>query len=137
MEVPVATPRSTRSVLHRTRKPKPVAPLDVSLKGSTVKATQAKNLFGLMLRRAKSRQPVFIEKHNIVQAVLIDHDTYQSLVQKARTPAEVSLDELRREFEVLYTQMQSAKSRRSVDLLLSASAEELNRTAAARAKSRA
>jgi prevent-host-death family protein len=114
-----------------------VAPLDVSLKGSTVKATEAKNLFGLMLRRAKSRHPVFIEKHNRVQAVLIDHDTYLSLVQKARTPAEVSLDELRREFEVLYSQMQSAKSNRSVDSLLSASAEELNRTAAARAKSRA
>jgi len=132
----VATPRSTRT-LHRTRRPRPVAPSDLPLKGSTVKATQAKNLFGLMLRRAQSRQPVFIEKHNRVQAVLIDHDTYQSLVQKARTPAEVSLDELRREFEVLYTQMQSAKSRRSVDSLLSASGQELNRTAAARAKSRA
>ena len=131
----MTSPRSTRTAV-RTRKPKPVAPLNASLKGSTVKATQAKNLFGVILRRAKSRQPVFIEKHNVVQAVLIDHDTYQSLMQKARTPEQVSLDELRCEFEVLFTQMQSAKSRRSVGSLLSASAEKLNQTAAVRAKSR-
>ena len=56
-------------------------------------------------------------------------------MKNSRTPAKVSLDEVSREFEVLYAQMQSAKSRRSVDSLLSASAEELNRTAAARAKS--
>lgn len=55
-------------------------------------------------------------------------------MEKSRTPADASRDELHREFEVLYAQMQSAKSRRSVDSLLSASAEELNRTAAARAK---
>jgi len=102
----------------------------------TVNATQAKNQFGAILRRVRTAAPVFIEKHGAAQAVVLDIGSYRALVHKARDPQQVQLDVLREEFDALYARMQMPESRKAVDLLSSASAQELNRVAARRTKPR-
>lgn len=103
--------------------------------GRTVNATQAKNRFGVILKRIGT-EPVFIQKHESVRAVVIGYDSYRALVEKARTPQEVELDKLRSEFERMYAGMQTEKSRRGVDALLRASADELNTVVAKRTRAR-
>ncbi|MGQ0836212.1 MAG: hypothetical protein ACT4O5_15110 [Gammaproteobacteria bacterium] len=98
-------------------------------------ATQAKNRFGVILKRIGT-EPVFIQKHENVHAVVIGYDSYRALVEKARTPQEVELDKLRSEFERMYAGMQTEKSRRGVDALLRASADELNTVVAKRMRAR-
>lgn len=110
-----------------------------SLKGggyNTVKATQAKNRFGAILKSIRNAEPVFIERHGTAQAVVLDIESYHALVRRAREPHEVRLEALREEFEALYSRMQTARSRKAVDLLSSASADELNQVAAIRARTR-
>lgn len=102
----------------------------------TVNATQAKNQFGAILRRVRTAAPVFIEKHGAAQAVVLDIGSYRALVHEARAPQQVQLDVLREEFDALYARMQRSKSRKAADRLSSASAQELNRVAARRAKPR-
>lgn len=102
----------------------------------SVNATQAKNQFGAILRQVRNAQPVFIEKHGAAQAVVLDIGSYRALVHQAREPHQVQLDALRKEFDALYASMQTPKSRKAVDQLSAASAEELNRVAALRAKAR-
>ncbi len=102
----------------------------------TVKATQAKNRFGAILRAVRNDQPVFIEKHGSPQAVVLGIASYEALVRKARGPHDLQLDALREEFEALYMRMQTAKARKAARLLSSVSAEELNDVAAARARAR-
>jgi prevent-host-death family protein len=100
------------------------------------KATEAKNRFGAIMKLVEEAKPVFIEKHGAAHAVVLDIDSYTALVESARRPEEAKLEALRSEFEELYASMQTAKSRRAVDALLSATPEELNRVARARLKSR-
>jgi len=102
----------------------------------TVKATEAKNRFGVILQRVGKAEPVFIEKHGSQYAVVLDIDSYEDLVHKAREPHEIQLDSLRQEFDALYANMQTAKSRRAARLLSNATAEQLNEIAASRAKAR-
>lgn len=102
----------------------------------TVNATQAKNQFGAILKQVRNAQPVFIEKHGAAQAVVLDIGSYRALMHQAREPHQVQLDALRQEFDALYARMQTPKSRKAVELLSTASADELNRVAAQRAKAR-
>jgi prevent-host-death family protein len=102
----------------------------------TINATRAKNAFGEIMESVRKSVPVFIEKHGKVEAVVLDVGRYRTLVRQARTPDEVHLDGLREDFETLYLSMQEDKSREAVDSLLSASAENLNKTAAERARRR-
>lgn len=102
----------------------------------TVKATQAKNRFGAILKSIRNAEPVFIERHGTAQAVVLDVESYHALVHRAREPHELQLEALREEFDALYARMQSARARRAVDLLSSASADELNQVAAIRARTR-
>jgi prevent-host-death family protein len=96
----------------------------------TINATRAKNAFGEIMDSVRKSVPVFIEKHGKAEAVVLSVDQYRTLVRQARTPDEVHLDELREDFENLYMSIQGGKSRKAVDRLLSASAEDFNRTAA-------
>jgi len=99
-----------------------------------VNATQAKNQFGAILKQVRTAQPVFIERHGTTQAVVLDIGSYRALVRRAREPQQVQLDVLREEFDALYARMQSPESRKAVDLLSSASPDELNQVAARRIK---
>jgi prevent-host-death family protein len=101
-----------------------------------VQATTAKNRFGAILRRARTGEPVVISKRGVPEFVLMEYQRYHSLVHNTRGRDEQRLDALRDEFDALYAQMQSSKSRQGVDRLLSASAERLNQTTAQRAQSR-
>lgn len=102
----------------------------------TVNATEAKNRFGVILKTVATSEPVFIEKHDTVHAVVLDFDSYCALVNKAREPHEIELDTLRDEFEAMYARMQTAKSRKGVDALVRATPAQLNQVSAARLKSR-
>jgi prevent-host-death family protein len=102
----------------------------------TISATRAKNAFGEIMESVRRSVPVFIEKHGKAEAVVLNVSHYQTLVRQARTPDDVQLDGLREDFETLYLSMQGDKSRKAVDSLLSTSAEELNKTAAKRARRR-
>jgi prevent-host-death family protein len=106
------------------------------LGSKTINATRAKNAFGEIMESVRKSVPVFIQKHGKTEAVVLNVTHYRTLVRQARTPDEVQLDELREDFETLYSAMQGDTSRRAVDNLLSASAEDLNRTAAERARRR-
>ena len=101
-----------------------------------VQATVAKNRFGAILRRARTGEPVVISKRGIPEFVVMEYQRYHSLVHNTRGRDEQQLDALRDEFDALYAQMQSSKSRQGVDRLLAASAGSLNQTAAKRARSR-
>ena len=102
----------------------------------TINATRAKNAFGEIMESVRRSVPVFIEKHGKAEAVVLNVSHYRTLVRQARTPDEVHLDGLREDFETLYLSMQTDKSRKVVDSLLSASAEDFNKTAAERARRR-
>lgn len=104
--------------------------------GHIVQATRAKNQFGAILKSIRNAEPVFIARHGTAQAVVLDIDSYRALVHKAREPHEINLDALRQEFDALYAKMQTAKSRKAAETLFSASAKQLNQTAAHRAKPR-
>ena len=98
----------------------------------SVPATEAKNRFGEVLKAARAGSPVFIERHGRHQAVVLDIDTYQSLLAKHRTPDEQRLETLREEFDALYARMQTAGARDAVERLSTASDEEINRIVASR-----
>jgi prevent-host-death family protein len=100
------------------------------------KATEAKNRFGAIMKLVDDAKPVFIEKHGTAHAVVLDIDSYTALVESARRPEEAKLEALRSEFEALYASMQTGKSWRGVDALLSAPAGELNKGGRARSRSR-
>src|SRR5262245_31174961 len=99
-------------------------------------ATQAKNRFGVILKAVGEAQPVFIEKHGSLYAVVLDIESYKKLMRKARSSQEVQLDELRAEFDALYAHMQTPAFRKASDALSKASAEKLNAVAAKRLKAR-
>jgi len=98
----------------------------------TFNATDAKNRFGAILKIVHQDQPVFIEKHGVALAVVLDIDSYNTLVDKARGSHEVQLDALRQQFEVLYARMQLPSTRKATDALFEASPAKLARTSARR-----
>jgi prevent-host-death family protein len=125
------------SSTRRIAKSQQNRPAPEKMPGSkTINATRAKNAFGEIMESVRKSVPVFIQKHGKTEAVVLNVTHYRTLVRQARTPDEVQLDELREDFETLYLSMQGDTSRRAVDSLLSASAEDLNRTAAERARRR-
>jgi len=94
-----------------------------------VSATVAKNRLGQILRMAEE-EPVYIVKHGKPQTVVIGADAYEKLVSRAQDRDDPQLAALHADFEALYESMQTARSRRRVDALLRASADQLNRAAA-------
>jgi prevent-host-death family protein len=102
----------------------PVAPDGLAV----VQATAAKNRFGAILKRARTGEAVVIAKRGVPEFVVLAYPHYHALVHNTRGRDEQQLDALREEFDTLYTQMQTSKSRQGVDRLLSSSAESLNQT---------
>jgi prevent-host-death family protein len=137
----VCSVRQIRSVSKQPtrRSSKAAGPgLPATLSGlEVVQATTAKNRFGAILKRARTGAPVVISKRGIPEFVVMEYQRYHALVHNTRGRDEQQLDALRDEFDALYAQMQSAKSRQSVDRLLSASAASVNQTAARRLRHRA
>lgn len=90
-----------------------------------VNATDAKNRFGDVLRMAEF-EPVYIVKHGKPVTVVVDAARYDALARKRPDPQAAKLEQLRTEFDAMVAKMQRPRSRKAMDLLLSASAEELN-----------
>jgi PHD/YefM family antitoxin component YafN of YafNO toxin-antitoxin module len=125
------------SSIRRVLRPRQIRRAPEQVQGSkTINATRAKNAFGEIMESVRKSVTVFIEKHGKTEAVVLNVGYYQTLVRQARTRDEVQLDDLREDFEALYLSMQGDRSRKAVHSLLSASAEDLNRTAAGRARRR-
>jgi prevent-host-death family protein len=103
---------------------------------AVVQATAAKNRFGAILKRARAGEAVVIAKRGIPEFVVLEYQRYHALLHNTRGRDEQKLDALRDDFDALYVQMQSTKSRHGVDQLLSVSAADLNQTVALRAKAR-
>lgn len=101
-----------------------------------VRATQAKNNFGVILKSAKESGPVFIERHGKTEAVVLNYDSYAALVQKNRDADERKLQALRADFHSLYEAMQRQSARAVTDGLFAASDAEINRVAASQLRSR-
>ena len=126
----------TQRVL-RPRQSRGAGKVPEQIQGSkTINATRAKNAFGEIMESVRKSVPVIIEKHGKAAAVVLNVIQYRTLVRQARTPDEVHLDGLREDFETLYSSMQNDRARKAVDSLLAASAEDLNKTAAERARKR-
>jgi prevent-host-death family protein len=96
-----------------------------------VSATVAKNQLGQILRMAED-EPVYIVKHGKPQTVVIAAAAYETLVSRAQDRDDLQLARLRAEFDELYASMQTPRSRKRVDAMLRASADQLNRAAARR-----
>ena len=94
-----------------------------------VSATVAKNQLGHILRLAEE-EPVYIVKHGKPQAVVIAAETYETLVRRGQPGGDLLLAELRADFEAMYAAMQTPRSQRKVEALLTASADRLNKAAA-------
>lgn len=110
--------------------PRPISD-GVLIQNGSLPATEAKNRFGDVLKAAR-KGPVFIEKHGRREAVVLDIETYRSLLENRRTPDERRLEELREEFDALYARMQTIEARAVVEKFLSLSDEELNDAVARR-----
>lgn len=93
----------------------------------SVPATQAKNRFGEILQTARDDGPVFIERHGHAQAVVLGIDAYNKLTSNERTSEERQIEYWTREFDALYTKMQTRAARQAADALFSATDAELNR----------
>ena len=94
-----------------------------------VSATMAKNRFGDVMRMAEA-EPVYIVKHGKARSVVVNAEQYEALARKGRDPQEKVVEGLRKEFDAMVAGMQTKRSRKAFDRLLSASAEELNAIAA-------
>ena len=101
-----------------------------------INATSAKNRFGEILRMAE-KEPVYIIKHGKPKTVVINASRYEALTKKHRTREDETLDELREEFDEMYAQMQHPRWQKDINILVEASADELNRIAARRIRARA
>jgi len=77
-------------------------------------------------------EPVYIVKHGKPQTVVIAADRYESLVAKAQDRGDLELENLRAEFDAMYSSMQTSRWRRGMNEMLTASAERLNSVAARR-----
>ena len=101
-----------------------------------IDATSAKNRFGEILKMAE-KEPVYIVKHGKPSAVVVSASQFETLATGSRTRDEATLDALRNDFNKMYAQMQHPRWRKDIDLLVEASADELNKVAARRMRSRA
>jgi prevent-host-death family protein len=116
-------------VLKTRAREKPATATAALAGSSSVPATEAKNRFGEMVKRARQGKPVFIERHGQPQVVLIGYDAYRGLVAEKRGPDEKNLHALRAQFDELCANMQKPAARKVADRFLNASAAELNRAA--------
>jgi len=88
-------------------------------------ATEAKNSFGSLMSAAAEYGAVAVTKRSAPEAVLLSIEEYEGLVSKIPDPIEA----LHEEFDALVANMQSRRSRHAVDVLFSATPQELGRAA--------
>ncbi len=97
---------------------------------SSVSATTAKKEFARLLEMTGRGDVVYITKHDAPRAVLISLERYQSLARSA----EQKLEGLRRDFDLMLAEMQSAESRQAMKRAFAADPEELGKAAVASAR---
>ena len=97
-----------------------------------VAATRLKNEFGAVLDQAVRCGAVAITRHETPRAVLISYEEFQALI-KDRAP---SLNDLRAEYDVLLTQMQTPKARKGMAAAFNAAPAALGRAAVKAARKR-
>ena len=90
-----------------------------------VSATEAQNNFGRVLMQAVSDGIVFITKYDVVTAVVLSIDKFNSLA-KMEDP---DLDALSREFDEMFARMQTPESAAGADVLFAMDSDALAETA--------
>ena len=91
----------------------------------SIAATRVKNEFGVVLEQAMQGGAVAITRHDAPKAVLISYEEFKALI-KDRTP---SLHELRAEYDVLLSNMQTPKARKGMDAAFNATPAALGKAA--------
>ncbi len=96
----------------------------------SIAATRVKNEFGVVLEQALRGGAVAITRHDTPKAVLISYDEFQALV-KDRAP---SLHELRAEYDVMLSRLQTPKARKGMEAAFNATPAALGKAAVKNAK---
>jgi len=91
----------------------------------SIAATRVKNEFGVVLEQALQGGAVAITRHDAPKAVLVSYEEFKALI-KDRTP---SLNELRAEYDVLLSGMQTPKARKGMDAAFNATSMQLGKAA--------
>ena len=91
----------------------------------SIAATRVKNEFGVVLEQALQGGAIAITRHDAPKAVLISYEEFKALV-KDRTP---SLHELRAEYDVLLSSMQTPKARKGMAAAFNATPAALGKAA--------
>lgn len=91
----------------------------------SIAATRVKNEFGVVLEQALQGGAIAITRHDTPKAVLISYEEFRALV-KGRTP---SLHELRAEYDVLLSGMQTPKARKGMAAAFNATPAALGKAA--------
>lgn len=91
----------------------------------TVRATEAQNNFGALLRRVGRGETIFITKYGHVEAVMLSGERYREISGLD----EPDLDALTREFDALVARMQSREAAAGFDALFEMSSAELGESA--------
>jgi antitoxin Phd len=99
----------------------------------SISATDAKNEFGRILKRAIQGGTVVITKHVAPKAVLISVDEFDALPRANQ----VQLDTLSSEFDALLARMQTPAARAGMKAAFDASPKRMGKAAVAAARRRA
>jgi prevent-host-death family protein len=92
---------------------------------TSIAATRVKNEFGVVLEQALQGGAIAITRHDAPKAVLISYEEFKALI-KNRAP---SLNELRAEYDVLLSGMQTSKARKGMDAAFNATPAQLGKAA--------
>ncbi len=92
----------------------------------SIAATRVKNEFGVVLEQALRNGAIAITRHDTPKAVLISYEEFQALIRD-RAPV---LNELRAEYDVLLSRMQTLKARKGMEAAFNATPEQLGKAAA-------
>lgn len=91
----------------------------------TVAATRLKNEFGSVLEQALRGGAVAITRHDAPKAVLVSYDEFKALIRD-RSP---SLNDLRAEYDVLLSSMQTPQARKGMNAAFNAAPKALGKAA--------
>jgi prevent-host-death family protein len=91
----------------------------------SIAATRVKNEFGVVLEQALQGGAIAITRHDAPKAVLISYEEFEALI-KDRTP---SLHELRGEYDVLLSGMQTPRARKGMAAAFNATPAALGKAA--------
>jgi antitoxin Phd len=99
---------------------------------ASVTATEAKNEFGVVLRKAQQHGAIAITKHDAPEAVVLSMDEFLALTQMHAPERKLNL--LREEFDAQFAAMQTPEAAAAAKRAFAASPRQLGEAAVALAR---